>query len=449
MTTNLGSGLLRFLGLGVALAWCAAALADGHVMVPYFLAASENEDPNEGRQGFLRLINHSDSAGMVTVMAVDGAGNEKPAFRVALEARQTRHFNSNDLESNPDSKAFLQTADGMPFMGVGAPAEGSQWRLMLEADEAIGEDNFEALEYVRTRNGFLTTMHDSAREREMEGGMMMYQVRIFNPGSNTRQRSSLYLVNRADAAASVTVAGVDDAGMRGEMDVRFMLGGGMAAEIPSQALEDDAARDEMMGMMMPEGGLTGKLGDGTGKWQLFVTSDQSLHVLSLMKLPGGYISNLSAATSMMDFSPPAAAAPPPEPEPPAPGGEDPYAMMCEGLSVEAGRISYGPLNDDPGSLGSLEACATTSPLINPINELLNPIDQSVTTVHEAKWQMRADANSAWMDIEGTSVEYDVCPYDPMGTAGEYRLVVDQTITPDGGDGEPNRFKCSSNTFMVE
>ena len=447
MTTNLGSGLLRFLGLGVALAWCAAALADGHVMVPYFLAASENEDPNEGRQGFLRLINHSDSAGMVTVMAVDGAGNEKPVVRVALEARQTRHFNSNDLESNPDSKAFLQTADGMPFMGVGAPAAGSQWRLMLEADDAIGDGNIEALEYVRTRNGFLTTMLDSAREREMEGGMMMYQVRIFNPGSNTRQRSSLYLINNANADASVTVTGVDDHGMRGEMDVTFMLGGGMAIEIPSQALEDDEARDEMMGMMMPEGGLTGMLGDGAGKWQLFVTSDQSLQVLSLMKLSGGYISNLSAATSMMDFSPPAASAPPaPEPEPPAPGGDDPYAMMCEGLSVEAGRISYGPLNDDPGGLGSLDDCATSSPLINPINELPNPLDGSVTTVHEAKWQMRADANSAWEDIPGTAVEYDVCPHGPEGVAGEYRIAIDQTITP--ADGEPNRFKCSSG-FTVE
>ena len=442
MTTNLGSGLLRFLGLGVALAWCAAALADGHVMVPYFLAASENEDPNEGRQGFLRLINHSDSAGMVTVMAVDGAGNEKPAFRVALEARQTRHFNSNDLESNPDSKAFLQTADGMPFMGVGAPAEGSQWRLMLEADEAIGEDNFEALEYVRTRNGFLTTMHDSAREREMEGGMMMYQVRIFNPGSNTRQRSSLYLVNRADAAASVTVAGVDDAGMRGEMDVRFMLGGGMAAEIPSQALEDDEARDEMMGMMMPEGGLTGKLGDGAGKWQLFVTSDQSLHVLSLMKLPGGYISNLSAATSMMDFSPPAASAPP-APEPPAPGGEDPYAMMCEGLEASAGE-----LNVRQGTFSlTVTNCLSASLGGAPLDGSQPAPDGSRTNIHESKWQMRMDADSDWTDVADTAVTEDICAYDSGSTVGEYRLVIDQTITP--ADGEPNRFKCSSNTFMVE
>ena len=449
MTTNLGSRLLRFLGLGVALAWCAAALADGHVMVPYFLAASENEDPNEGRQGFLRLINHSDSAGMATVTAIDDAGNEKPAFTVALAARQTRHFNSEDLESNPRNRDFLANADGTAFMGVGVPylnadQTGGNWRLRIEADDAIGEDNIEALEYVRTRSGFLTPMHDSARERMMDDGMMMYQVRTFNPGSNRMQQSTLYLINKAAEAASVTVIGVDDAGMRGEMDVRFMLGGGMAVEIPSQALEDDQARDEMMGMMMPEGGLTGKLGDGAGKWQLFVTSDQSLHVLSLMKLPGGYISNLSAATSMMDFSPPAASAPPaPEPEPPAPGGEDPYAMMCPGLEVEAGSMSYGPFTIT-GCVSETEVQPGTP--VGPIDESLNPITQETTTVHESKWQMRADANSAWMDIAGTTEEYDLCTMDP-GEPGQYRLVIDQTVTP--AEGDPNRFKCGSNTFMVE
>lgn len=447
MTTNLGSRLLRFLGLGVALAWCAAALADGHVMVPYFLAASENEDPNEGRQGFLRLINHSDSAGMATVTAIDDAGNEKPAFTVALAARQTRHFNSEDLESNPRNRDFLANADGTAFMGVGVPylnadQTGGNWRLRIEADDAIGEDNIEALEYVRTRSGFLTPMHDSARERMMDDGMMMYQVRTFNPGSNRMQQSTLYLINNAAEAASVTVIGVDDAGMRGEMDVRFMLGGGMAAEIPSQALEDDQARDEMMGMMMPEGGLTGKLGDGAGKWQLFVTSDQSLQVLSLMKLPGGYISNLSAATSMMDFSPPAAAAPP-EPEPPAPGGEDPYAMMCEGLEASAGELN---VQQGPFAL-TVTNCLSAALGGVPLDGSQPAPDGSRTNIHESKWQMRMDADSDWTDVADTAVTADICAYDPGSTTGEYRLVIDQTITP--ADGEPNRFKCSSNTITVQ
>lgn len=439
------SALLRFLGLGVLLAWCPAALADDHVTIPYFLAASQYDDLTEGRQGFVRIFNHSDSAGMATVVAIDDAGDEKPAFTVALGARQTRAFNSEDLETNPQSKDFLANADGTAFMGVGPPElsdgmPGGNWRLRIAADDAIGDGNIEALEYVRTRSGFLTPMHDTARERDAADGMKMYHVRTFNPGSNTRQRSSLYLINNADGDAAVTVMGVDDAGMLGDDNVTFTLGGGKAVEISSQALEGITTDN------LPAG-FSGALGNGAGKWQLFVTSDQSLSVLSLMQLPGGYLSNLSTTTSAMDFSPPARSTTPP-PEPPSPpAGEDEYAMTCEGLEVAAGRISYGPLNDDPGGLGSLTDCATTSPLINPINELPNPIDGSTTTVHEAKWQMRADSNSAWMDISGTAVEFDVCPYDPGETAGEYRMAVDQTVTLEGG--EPNRFKCSSNTITVE
>lgn len=447
-TKKLGSGPMRFLGLGVLLAWCPAALAHDHVTIPYFLAASQYADPNEGRQGFVRIINHSDSAGMVTVTAVDDAGNEKQPFTVALGARQTKSFNSDDLETNPGMKDFLENADGTAFMGVGAPrlddaTEGGNWRLRIEVDDAIGFDNIEALEYVRTRSGFLTTMHDMARERDTDDGKM-YHVRIFNPGSNRNQRSSLYLINNnADSAASVIVMGVDDAGMLGDEDVTFTLGGGKAAEIPSQALEGIATEADLMDAVMP-GELSGELGDGAGKWQLFVTSNQPLTVLSLMKLPGGYLSNLSTTTSTMDFSPPPGRTAPPQP--PSPPGDDEYAMMCEGLEVAAGRISYGPLNDDPGGLGSLDDCATTHRLISPINELFNPSDRSTTTVHEAKWQMRADSNSAWMDIAGTAVEFDVCPYDPED-AGEYRMAIDQTVTPAGG--EPNRFKCSSNTITVE
>lgn len=447
MTTNLGSGLLRFLGLGVALAWCAAALADDHIIIPYFLAASENEDPNEGRQGFLRLINHSDDAVMVTVRAVDDAGNEKPAFTVALDARATIHFNSLDLESNPRSRDFLQNADGTAFMGVGVPyldanqTEGGHWRLRIEADDEAILNDIEALEYVRTRSGFLTTMHDSAREQPMEGGGMMYQVRIFNPGSNRTQRSSLYLINNADSAASVTVTGVDDAGTRGESDVSFTLGGGKAAEIPAQALEnmETATEEDLMGMVMPEGGLTGMLGDGAGKWQLFVASDQPLHVLSLMKTPGGYISNLSTTTSSRDFGPPPASM---MPEPPPTGGEDPYAMMCEGIEVGPGEMTVASGGN------SLPVASCLAAVTGPVDgSLANPFDGSRTNIHESKWQMRMDANSDWTDIAGTATTADLCVYDPGSTSGQYRLVIDQTVTPDGG--EPTRFQCSTEPFTVE
>ena len=354
----------------------ARTLADGHFTIPYFLSAAEWA---EGRQGFVRVLNHSASDGTVTITAIDDAGHVKPAFTLVLGARQARHFDSEDLESNRLGRADLVNADGTPFMGVGAPhlndasEVGGHWRLMIEADAAIGNGHIEALEYVRTRSDFLTPMHDSVRERAVDGGLRMYQVRTFNPGSDRTRRSSLYLINRADGDASVTVTGVDDAGNRGEGNVTFTLGGGKAAEIPAQALEDMAAvrEEDWMGMVMPDGGLAGKLGDGAGRWQLFVTSDQPLHVLSLMKVPGGYISNLSTTTSAMDFGPPAAM--------PASSAPDLVvaSLSASDSNPEAGAaftLSATVRND-----GDADAPSTTLRWLRSSNSIISNLDTEVGT----------------------------------------------------------------------
>ena len=411
MKTNLGSGPMRLLGLGVLLAWCPAALAQSEMNVPLFLSNSDGM----GRQGFVRIINHSDEAGMVTVTATDDAGMSPDPVTLALGARETKHFNSDDLEMNDRDRLSG---------GVGNPTSG-YWRLRISTEL----DGVEALAYVRTTaDGFLTSMHDRVRGRDMDGAMM-HHVRVFNPGSNTNQQSMLRLVNPMADDASVTITGLDDAGGLGEADVGLTLPAGQSMMLSAADLEDEAS------------GRTGTLGDGAGKWQLFVSADQAIWVMSLMGTPTGHLTNLSTATSMMDYLPPERQ----EPEPPT-GGEDPYAEMCLGLEVEAGKLQYGPFSDG-GIFGALTDCATMHPSIPPINDLFNPADGgSYNTVHEAKWQMRADANSAWMDIAGTSVEFDICPYDPGETAGEYRLVLDQTIRPEGG--EPARSKCSTNTITV-
>ena len=360
----------NFVGFRVA-----RTLAD-NVTIPYFLSAAEGA---EGRQGFVRVLNHSASDGKVTITAIDDAGHAKPAFTLALGARQARHFDSEDLESNRLGRADLVNADGTPFMGVGAPhlndasEVGGHWRLMIEADTAIGNGNIEALEYARTRSGFLTPMHDSVRERAVDGGLRRYQVRTFNPGSDRTQRSSLYLINRADGDARVTVTGVDDAGNRGEGNVTFTLGGGKAAEIPAQALEDMATvrEEDWMGMVMPDGGLAGQLGDGAGRWQLFVTSDQPLHVLSLMKAPGGYISNLSTTTSAMDFDPPIAM--------PAPSAPDLVVASpsASDNDLEAGAaftLSTTVRNDGDG-----DAPSTTLRWLRSSNSVISNLDTEVGT----------------------------------------------------------------------
>ena len=109
-----------------------------------------------------------------------------------------------------------------------------------------------------------------------------YRVPIFNPGSNSGQQSRLRLINPTDSESDVTITGVDDAGVSApEGDVHLTLAAGEARTITAQQLESG------------DDDLTGRLGDGAGKWTLFVSTDQSTQVMSLMLSGDGNLSNLS------------------------------------------------------------------------------------------------------------------------------------------------------------
>ena len=107
-------------------------------------------------------------------------------------------------------------------------------------------------------------------------------VPIFNPGSNRRQVSLLRVVNDGDAVATVRVTGVDDAGMPSG-EVRLTVRAGETRTLEAAALEAGDAAFE------------GALGDGVGKWRLAVASDVPVSVMSLLRSPGGHLTNLSTA----------------------------------------------------------------------------------------------------------------------------------------------------------
>ena len=84
--------------------------------IPWFLAAP---DVPGSRQGFARLINRSDRSGTVRVWAIDDAGTTAGSFVLSLQARQTAHFNSNDLEDgNTQPSASRQESAKAPATGV-------------------------------------------------------------------------------------------------------------------------------------------------------------------------------------------------------------------------------------------------------------------------------------------------------------------------------------------
>ena len=155
---------------------------------------------------------------------------------------QAIHLNSGDLEGGNAGKGLAE--------GLG-PGEGD-WRLTLTSALDV-----EALSYVRTDDGFVTSMHDTLAERD--GAL---QAAFLNPGSNYRQESLLRLVNAEAEDAAVRITGTDDAGQ---------ASGEVTADIPAGAARTYTAA-ELEGGAAP--GLSGALGDGQGKWRLRIESAQ-------------------------------------------------------------------------------------------------------------------------------------------------------------------------------
>ena len=211
-------------------------------------------------EGFARVINHAAQAGEVSIEAIDDSGARFGPIALAIEAGETVHFNSGDLEDG-------NAAKGLPE-GVGS-GEGD-WRLVLSS-----ELDFEALSYIRTGDGFLTAMHDTVPIRDGA-----YDVAIFNPGSNANQVSRLRLINPGDAAAEVTVTGVDDAGASPGTSVELEIPAGESLTLTASDLETGPV-------------VAGALGDGAGKWRLRVMSTEPIVAMSLLSSPTGHLTNLS------------------------------------------------------------------------------------------------------------------------------------------------------------
>ena len=234
------------------------AIAVEHT-VPFVPSASDDV-----RQGFVRVINHEDREGEVQINAVDDGGTDRGPLTLSLNANETRHFNSDDLEAGNPGKGLTGST------GVGQ----GDWRLTLSSDLDI-----EVLAYVRTTDGFLTAMHDIARAAGTH-----HRIAVFNPGSNMDQISRLRLVNPGDTDAEVTIAGIDDHGESPGDGVTLTVPAGVSRTYSAAELESgftDAA---------------GSLGDGAGKWQLILESEQPLIAVSLLASPTGHLTNLSTAT---------------------------------------------------------------------------------------------------------------------------------------------------------
>ena len=218
------------------------------------------------RQGFVRVLNHSDAAGEATVTAIYDAGRTYAPLTLALEPREAAHFNAADLESG-------NAAEGLA--GATGPGEGA-WRVAIESETL----DVEALAYVRAADGFLAGMNATA---PMEDGAL--RIAVFNPGSNVEQTSLLRLVNPGADEAEATVAGTDDAGLSPGSPVRLTLPAGSSCTVDAAQLESGRG----LACGPPQEGL----GDGSGRWRLAVASQAHLVAMSLLSGPDGQLANVS------------------------------------------------------------------------------------------------------------------------------------------------------------
>ncbi|MXY56922.1 MAG: hypothetical protein F4Y41_11080, partial [Gammaproteobacteria bacterium] len=227
------------------------------------------------REGFARVVNHGETTASIQIEAFDDAGKRHGPVTLTVEPGEATHFNSTDLEDGNADKGLAGS------IGTGS----ADWRIELRGE------GLEVLSYMRTGDGFVTSLHDAAPLLEpvavidSDDGTRTYEHRydvpIFNPGRNTNQASTLRLVNPGDHPAEVTITGTDDAGMPGERAVALTVAGGSSRSISAVDLESGE-------------GLDGDgLGTGAGKWRLVVTSDQPILVASLLASPTGHLTNLS------------------------------------------------------------------------------------------------------------------------------------------------------------
>ncbi len=234
-------------------------------LIAYFPAAADRLN----RQGFLRIVNHSERDGSIEITAFDDSGTQFGPVTLNVDAMQTVHLNSIDLEAGDEDKGLAT--------GVGAPSLGD-WRFHISSTPEI-----KVYAYIRTPDDFLSAMHDVVPQNES-----VYTVATFNPASDTENESFLRIVNTSSAGAEVSVIGVDDRGVTSDK-VEMNIPAHAARTISSGDLENGSAD------------LNGSLGNGTGRWRLNIESKSQLLVMSLLSTPTGHLTNLSTDPSVHEL----------------------------------------------------------------------------------------------------------------------------------------------------
>ncbi len=211
----------------------------------------------ENTETFARIINHSDNSGTVFITVFNDSGDRLGVRSVSIGANGTVSFTSDNLINGNTDWSWEALSDaGQGFL-----------RLKLNSDVDILPGV-----YSRGAGGIPGLYEAETINRTLiENYHYGTPIRIFNPASNTENRSELRLVNFSDEHVNIKIMAVDATGTRPETDVTFVLPAGQSKLLTAQQLEDGHSS------------ITGQLGDGEGKWRFTVFSSSFIHVMNLMR----------------------------------------------------------------------------------------------------------------------------------------------------------------------
>ncbi len=237
---------------------------DLHTAVDYINPAS-----NTDQQTFIRVMNPSSFNLALNLVAYDDTGAQRP-ITVSLASGESLQLTSADLENGNPDKGFSS--------GIGAGS--GKWRVEIQSDP---ETDVPAQSMIRTPDGFLTNLSGVAEATDDD----RHGIYFANPASETNQQSFLRIVNASSQTGTFVISGFDANGFAAPGGTAtFTLNPFASKQLTTQDIENGNT----------EKGLVGALGNGTGRWQLYVSSDLALEdtrVMSLVRTSDGFLTNLS------------------------------------------------------------------------------------------------------------------------------------------------------------
>lgn len=225
-----------------------------------------NPASNARQVTFLRIANLGASAGTVVITGIDDNGDSASgSVTFSLAADEARQFTISDIENGNVSKGLSGS------LGDGA----GKWRLTISSTLSLAVQSL-----IRTSDGFLTNLSGV-----VPGSLSnQYDVYFVNPASEAQQSTFLRIINTTGTANAIVISATDEAG-------QIAPGGDISVTLPANAALQMTATDLESGNAAK--GLSGALGQGNGRWRVRVSAESDITVMSLVRTPDGFLTNLS------------------------------------------------------------------------------------------------------------------------------------------------------------